>query len=86
MLYVCAYMGVCTRGLIGHVVTQLVEALRYKTEGRGKIFHSHNPSSRTMDQGLTELLREMSARNISRGVKTAGARADNLTTFMCRLS
>jgi hypothetical protein len=28
----------------------------------------------------------MSTKNISCGVKAAGARADNLTTFMCRLS
>jgi hypothetical protein len=29
---------------------------------------------------------EMSTRNISWGVKTAGVKADNLTTFMSRIS
>ena len=37
------------------------------------IFHWHNPSSRTMALGSTQPLTEMS-------------RADNLATFMCRLS
>jgi hypothetical protein len=31
------------------------------------IFHSHNPSGRTMALGLTQPLTEMSTRNISRG-------------------
>jgi hypothetical protein len=31
---------------------------------------------------LTQPLREMSTRNISWGVKAAGAKADNLNTFM----
>jgi hypothetical protein len=57
-------------------VSQLVEALRYKPEGRGLnpdvvigIFHS----SHTMALGLTQPLTEMSTRNISWGVKAAGA-------------
>jgi hypothetical protein len=37
------------------------------------IFHGHNPSGRTVDLGATQRLREMSTRNISLGVKTAGA-------------
>ena len=64
----------------GYTVAQLVEALRYKQEGRGfdsrcviAIFHWHNPSGRTMAQGLTQPLTEMSTRNISWGVKVAGA-------------
>jgi hypothetical protein len=36
--------------------------------------------------GVTQPLTEMSTRNILWGVKAAGARADNLTTFVCRLS
>ena len=48
------------------------------------IFHWHNPSGRTMVLRLTQPLKEMSTRNISWGIKEAGA--DNLTTFMCRLS
>jgi len=37
------------------------------------IFHLHNPSSCTMALGLTRSLTEMSIRNISWGVKAAGA-------------
>jgi len=37
------------------------------------IFHLHNPSSCTMALGLTQTLTEMSTRNISWGVKAAGA-------------
>jgi hypothetical protein len=47
-------------------VAQLVEALRYKPEGRGfdsddvtGIFHWHNPSGRTMTLGSTQPLTEM---------------------------
>ena len=47
-----------------------------------EIFHSYNPSGRTMALWLTQPLTEMSTRNIFWGVR----RADNLTTFMCRLS
>jgi len=37
------------------------------------IFHCHNPFGRTMTLGSTQLLTEMSTRNISWGVKAAGA-------------
>ena len=37
------------------------------------IFQWHNTSSHTMALGLTQPLTEMSTRNISWGVKTAGA-------------
>jgi len=37
------------------------------------IFHRHNPSGRTMALGLTQPLKDMSTRNVSWGVKTAGA-------------
>jgi len=50
------------------------------------IFHWHNPSGCTMALGLTQPLTEMSTRNISWGWKRPVRRADNLTTFMCRLS
>ena len=50
------------------------------------IFHWHNPSGRTMVLGLTQPLTEMSTRNISWGKRRPVRRADNLTTFMCRLS
>ena len=63
----------------GHTVAQLVEALRYKPEGRG--FDSRwrhlnfsltiLPASPTL--GSTQPLTEMSTRNISCEVKAAGA-------------
>jgi len=37
------------------------------------IFHRHYPSVRTMALGLTQPLTEISTRNISSGVKAAGA-------------
>ena len=58
---------------MGHVVVQLVEALRKVPDsipaGVIGIFHS----GRTMALGSTQPLTEMSTRNISRGVKAAGA-------------
>jgi hypothetical protein len=58
-----------------HAVAQLVEALRYKPEGRGfdsRWCHWNNPFGRTMALGSTQPLTEMSTRNISWGVKAAG--------------
>jgi len=51
-------------------------------DGVTGIFHSHNPSG----LGLAQQLTEMSSRNISWGLRRPVRRADNLTTFMCRLS
>ena len=73
--------------LLGYAVAQLVEALRYKSEGHGfwfpkvslEIFHWHNPSGRTMALGLTQPLTEMSTRNIFWGGK--GGRCVGLTTL-----
>jgi membrane-bound lytic murein transglycosylase MltF len=48
-------------------LAQLVEALRYKPEGRGF------DSSRNMTLGLTQPLTEMSTRNVSWRVKAAVA-------------
>ena len=45
------------------------------------VIELHNPSDRCMALDLTKLLGETSTRNISWGVKAAGARADNLTTL-----
>jgi hypothetical protein len=55
-----------------YAVAQLVEALRYKSEGRRLdgvtgIFHWHNPSGCTMALGLTQPLTDMSTRDISWG-------------------
>ena len=58
--------------LSGHAVAQLVEALRYKPEGRGfdsRIFRSSNPSVSTVALGLTQPVTEMSTRIISCGGK-----------------
>jgi hypothetical protein len=53
---------------VGRAVAQLVEALRYKPEGRGF------DSSRTMALASTQPLTEMSTRSISwgGGVKAVG--------------
>ena len=63
-----------------HTVAQSAEALRYKPEGLGfdpdgviGIFHWHYPSGRTFALELTHPLTELSTRNISWGVKAAGA-------------
>ena len=50
------------------------------------IFHWHNPFGCTMTLGLTQPLTEMSTCNISWEKRRPVRRADNLTTFMCRLS
>jgi hypothetical protein len=65
----------------------------YKPAGRGFdsrwcqwIFSWHNPVGRTMALWSTQPLTEMSTRNISWGVKAAGAYGWQPTTFKCRLS
>ena len=50
------------------------------------IFPWNNSSGRTMALGLTQPLTEISTRNISRGQRRPVRSAENLTTFMCRLS
>jgi hypothetical protein len=50
------------------------------------IFHWHNPSCRTMALGLIQPLSEMSTGLILEGYRRPVCRANNLTTFMCRLS
>ena len=62
IIYLYIYMG--------HALAQLVEAMRYKSEGRG--FDSrwcqwHNPSGRTVVLGSTQPVTEMSTRNTSWG-------------------
>jgi len=51
-----------------------------------EIFHYHSPSGRAMTLVLTQPLTEMSTTNISWGQRRPVRRADNLTTFVCRLS
>jgi hypothetical protein len=50
------------------------------------IFRWPNPSSCTMALWSTQPLTEMSTLNVSRVVRKPMRRADDLTTFMCRLS
>ena len=58
---------------------QLVEALHYMSvmgsipDGVTEIFRWHNSSGRTMALGLTQRFTELSTRDISWGVKAAGA-------------
>ena len=71
------------RKLLEHVCILLLSWLRHCTKRRKvagsipvgviAIFHSHNPFGRTMALGSTQPLKEMSSRNISWGVKAAGA-------------
>ena len=57
-----------------HTVGQLVKTLRYKPEGHGiDLRWCHNHIGRTLALGSTQLLTEMSTRNISCGVKADGA-------------
>ena len=67
-------------GYLSNLVAQSVESLRYKPkaavlipDGVIGIFHWHNLSGRTMALGSTQSLTEMSTRNTSWRVKTAGA-------------
>jgi hypothetical protein len=68
----CCY---CQNKIFQNAVARLVEALRYKPEGRGfdSRWYHWNFSGRAMDLGLTQPLTEMSTRNISWGVKAASA-------------
>ena len=74
-----------TNVFLGHAVAQLVEALRYKSQGRG-FEYQRCPSDRTLALGSTKPLTEMSIRNISWAYRPPVRRTDKLTTFMCRLS
>jgi hypothetical protein len=53
------------------------------SDGFSGIFHSHNPSDRTIALGSTQPLTEMSTRNISWGQMRPVLEADNLTTILC---
>jgi hypothetical protein len=75
-----------------YTVTQLVKHCTTSRNVAGSIldgffviFQLHNPSGCSMAVGLTQPLTEMSIRNISSGLRWKVCRADNLTTFICRL-
>ena len=98
--YICYWRSprhmYATPSVWGLAVAKVVEALRYKQEGRGFdsrwrhwiFFLWHNLSGSTVALGSTQLLTVMSTRNISRGGKDGRPvrKAENLTTFTCRLS
>ena len=74
---------------LGHAVAQLIEALRYRSEGRGFdsrwghwIFHGLNPSGRTVTLGSTQSLTRVpgiSPGGLEEGSK--GSRCIELTTL-----
>jgi hypothetical protein len=64
----------------GHPVAQLVEALR-SSSYEMDVFIVHNPFTRTMALGSTQLLREMSTRNLPGGKGWPARKADNLTAI-----
>ena len=71
-VYIYIYIYIYTYVYTGHAVAQLVEATSRKVAGSIPdgvigIFHLHNPSGRTMAQGYTHPLTEMSTRSISWG-------------------
>jgi hypothetical protein len=76
------------RFFLGHAVAQLVQALRYKPEGRGfiGIFHWRNPSGSTMALAWTHPLTEMSDRIICWKIKAAGAYGWQTYYPHCQLS
>ena len=81
----------CSTALVGLGLIYKVPATSRKVaasipDGVTGILHRHNPSGRTIALGLTKPLTEISTRNISWGKRWSVRRADNLTTFMCRLS
>ena len=51
----------------GHAVSQLVDALRYKTDGRS--FETRGVIGPLCGPGSTQSLTKMSTRNFSKGVK-----------------
>ena len=78
----------------GHAVVQFVKALRYKPKGHGFnsrcchwIFHWHNPSGRTVGPGVDSASNRNEYQEYFLGrLRRPVRRADNLTTFTCRLS
>jgi hypothetical protein len=83
----------CIYPFRGHAVAQWLRHCATNRKVAGSIpdsviwiCHWHNPSGRTMALESTQPLTELSTRNNSWGQRRPVRRADNLTTFMCRLS
>jgi len=77
-------VGTRWRSWLGHCATSRKVAGSFPDGVIGN-FHWHNPSGRTVALRSTQPLTEMSTRNFL-GVGRPVRMADNLTTFMCRLS
>ena len=78
--HIYIYIHTHTHIFVLHAVVPLVEALRYRPEGRRfipdnviRIFHWHKPSGHIIAMGSTPVPTEMSTRNISWGVNVASA-------------
>ena len=61
------------RSWLKHCATTSQKVAFSIPDGVTGIFYWHNPSGRTMTLGLTQFVTEMSTRNITWGVKVAGA-------------
>ena len=70
--YIYIYMTTRWQSCLRHLATSRKGAVSIP-DGVIGIFHWHNPSGRIMALGLTQPLTEMSTRNITWYVKTAGA-------------
>ena len=69
----CIYVGTRWRSWLRHCAT-IRKVAGSIPDGVIGVFHWHNPSGRTMALGLTQLLTEMSTRNISLRTKAASAK------------
>jgi hypothetical protein len=93
-LYRSSHTCCCTKGRSGSNKQQLWQkhcATNRKVagsipDGVAGIFQWLNPSGLIVALGSTQPVTEMSTRNPSWGQRRPVFRADNLTTFMCRLS
>jgi len=70
----CVYVSLCFN------MTKLLMSNKHT------FFHWLNPSGRTMTLGPTKHLTEMRTNDSSCGLKLSVLWADNITTFICRLS
>ena len=80
------FLGACCSAVGWGTVLKSWKVVGSIPDGVIGIFHWHNPSGRTVALGSTQPLTEISTRNISWGWRRPVRKADNLTTFMCRLS
>jgi len=79
------YCGTRWRSWLRHCATSRKVAGSIP-DGVTGILHWRNPFGPTMALEYTQPLTEMSTRTISWGLRRPVRKADNLTTFMCRMS